>query len=383
MKHPVSSARFGARFGVNAFGIGAATLSAGCLAVAVVGVSLTGCSQHAVEKGWSDADKVQVQFYSPQGTTVAVKDGAIRRHQVGRYPEANYHRLELAPEEYSVFNLSPGRYPFKYTTANGFPGVSIYGELDVFEPDDAETAKFVRGSFIPVRLPSRYYTEGASLYPTEGPSGAGLSELEVESLAHGDLIQKVYFVADLEAVSEDLGRIETRLGQLRSAEIVLNSASEYYNVRHEDYRRDSLYGDPTVDIDAASREFWGSDREYNKIEGKRQMLENQRDEIRAQMDSLTRERRIRQTLLDSIKIINRAGAMVLATPENQLPYRDTMEQIGEDREYDGFKVGPGGSYKVPELELEAIGHVVAVMRVGGRHKQWDNPSGEMVAYEPE
>lgn len=354
------------------------------LAVAAAAL-IAGCAhKHAIETGWSDHGKVQVQFYSPPGSTVAVKDcKTIRRHQVGRYPEDNYHRLELAPEEFSVFNLSSGRYPFKYTTAPGFPGVSIYGELDIRTHCDSETAKFVRNSFVPIRLPARYYADGASPFPTEGPSGAGLSELEVESLAHGDMIQKVYFVADLEAVAEDLDRIEKRMGKLRSAETVLNSSTEYYNVRHEDYRRDSLYGDPTTDIDAASREFWGSDREFSRIEGKRQRLENQRDEIRVQMDELTRERRIRRTLLDSIRIINRAGALVLATPENQWPYRDAMDQIDDDREYDGFTVGPGRAYHFDDLKLEPIGHVVAVLRVGGRHQQWDDPSGEMVAYDPD
>lgn len=345
-------------------------------------LALAGCSQHVVERGWSDSGKVQVQFYSPPGATVAVKNGGTRSHPVGHYGDDN-HRLELAPEEFSVFNLPPGRHAFKYITAEGFPGVSIYGELDIFTPCDAESAKFVRNSFVPIRLPSRYYSDAAGYHPAEGPSGAGLSETEVEHLAQGDLIHKVYFVADLEAVAEDLDRIEQRLDKLRSAEIVLNSSTEYYNTRHEEYRRDSLYGDPTTDSDDAGKEFWGSDREFNRIEAKRQRLENQRDKIRAQTDKLTQERRIRRTLLDSITIINRAGAMVLATPENQWPYHDAFEQVNEDREYDGFTIGPGRNYHLDVFELEPIGHVVAIMRVGGRHKQWGDPGGEMAAAKPE
>ena len=43
------------------------TLSMGILAT---GMLASGCSQHAVETGWSDPSKVQVQFYAPPGATV-------------------------------------------------------------------------------------------------------------------------------------------------------------------------------------------------------------------------------------------------------------------------------------------------------------------------
>lgn len=335
-------------------------------------VAVAGCSQHAVERGWDSSCKVQVLFYSPPGAEVNVKS-LFCRHPWSQITddETLDHRLELTPEEYAIFNLCPGKYKFQYTTVRGFPGVSIYGELDVHDSCNSEVAKFVRGSFIPVRLPSRYYLDARSLHPVTGPSGAAMNEIEVDQLAQGDLIEKVYFIADLDTVYDDIRRINIRLDKLRSSETVLNSSLEYVNVRHADYRRESIYGDPTVNIEDSSREFWGTDRKFNKLEADRQRLENQRYLLHEQRDHLVRERRIRRILLDSMRIINRSGALVLATPENQWPYHDTFDQVAHSRTYDSVTIGPGCNYHLGSFRLHPIGRVVAVMRVGGRHKHWD------------
>jgi hypothetical protein len=62
---------------------------------------------------------------------------------------------------------------------------------------------------------------------------------------------------------------------------------------------------------------------------------------------------------------------VLATPETQWPYHDTYDQIVKEREYEDFTIGPGRNYKVDDLDLHPLGRVIAVLRVGGRHKHWD------------
>ncbi|MFH0981727.1 MAG: hypothetical protein V2A79_09330 [Planctomycetota bacterium] len=344
--------------------VGGVSVLALALAVAA------GCSRPIAERGWGNPCKVQVQFYSPPGAEVQIKSLFGRRAQEITTDESLDHRLELTPEEYAVFNLCPGRYQFKYTTAQGFPGVSIYGRLDVQGSLDCEVAKFVRNSFIPIKLPSRYYLEARSLHPVMGPSGPGLHEIEVDQLAQGDLIEKVYFIADLDTVYKDIDRINARLDQLRSAETVLNSSKEYLDARHEDYRRDSIYADPTFSIDDATKEFWGADRRFNQLEADRQRLENQRYAMHEQITRLTEERRMRRTLLDSMRIINRSGALVLATPEYQWPYHDTFHQVAHGRSYEGFIIGPGLNYHVGDFRLAPIGKVVAVMQVGGRHKHW-------------
>ena|GEM_PF-630595 len=348
--------------------------SIGWVSLLALGLVAAGCSRHVTERGWGSPWKVQVQFYSPPGANVAVKSLFGRRWQPITTDESLDHRLELTPEEYAVFNFFPGKYHFKYTTARGFEGVNLYGELSVYSTCDSEVGKFMRGSFIPIRFPSRYYLDARPLHPAAGPSAASLNEIEVEQLAQGDLIEKVYFIGDLDTVYDDIDRINARLDKLRSAQTVLNSSMEYLDARHEDYRRDSIYASPTFNIDDAAKELWGTDRKFNRIEAERQRLENRRYAMREQVTKLIRERRIRRTLLDSMRIINRSGALVLATPEYQWPYHDAFTQVSRSRTYDGFTIGPGVNYHLGTFKLHPIGKVVAVMRVGGRHKHWgDTP----------
>ncbi len=344
----------------------------------------SGCSQHALETGWSDPSKVQVQFYAPPGATVAVqKTFGTPRHQVAAY--GSDHRLEHSPEEFAVFNLKSGRtFNFKYTTAEGFPGVSIYGELETHKPRSEEACKFVRQTFVPIVLPSRYYQNDPEHYfPVRGPSGAGLDEIEIEHLKQGDLITKVFFVADLQHAWEAVREIDFHIDKLRSSETVLNTQLELVDSRFESYRREALYADPTIDPYAAHQDKTGQSSRFIKIESKRQSLENQRYLIRQQIEDLQNEKRIRTRLLDSMKIVNRRGSMVLATPETQWEYHDTRDQVGRDRIYPGQETGPYGVYRTGDIELPALGEVVVVMRVGGRHMHWDDPRREMVSFSEE
>jgi hypothetical protein len=351
-----------------------------CVAGALI-LGATGCSHHPLEKGWSNPLKVQVQFYEPPGATVALRDWGIRRHQISTY-DALDHRLEMAPEEFAVYNLCPGKYDFKYTTAEGFEGASIYGELQIHGTFSDRARKFVRHSFIPIALHSKYASgSDERFFPTMGASGVGLPDLETQHLKQGDVVEKVYFIADLQKAWETIRAIDLQLEKLRSAEIVLNSSLEYYDARYEDYRRESIYADPTYSPDDKLAEIFGFDREFNRIEGKRQKLLVQRYKLREQRDDLMQERRIRKTLLDSMDIIHRRGAMVLATPENQWPFHDTAEQVEDARHSAGAVIGPWCAYTVGGLELEPLGELIAEVRVGGRHKHWDDPRGEMVAFQ--
>ena len=72
-------------------------------------------------------------------------------------------------------------------------------------------------------------------------------------------------------------------------------------------------------------------------------------------------------------------ALVLATPESQWPYHDTVEQITCAREYCGFIVGPDKAYKTGEVCLPPLGDILLVMRVGGRHMKWNEPVSEVAA----
>lgn len=360
------------------------TLACCPLAAALSAAVLTGCSQHVLESGWSDQNRVQVQFYAPPGATVSIKDPCAgdRKHQVAVYGAD--HRFEHSPEEFAVFNLHPNQsYEFKYTAAQGFDGVSIYGELDIHRPKSKEARKFVAHSFVPIALHSRYHDRGQEHYfPARGPSGLGMDALEVEHLRQGDLITKVYFVADLQAAAETIDDIDLHVEKLRSGETVLNTHLELLDSRFQSYRRDSLYSDPTYDALAQYKDSTGHNRRFIKLEAQRQKLENARYQIREQVEALLNERRIRTRLLDNMRIINRRGSLVLATPENQWEFRDAATQVSTGRRYCGVKTGPKGEFETGDIVIPALGELVCVMRVGGRHMQWDDPRTEMVAFSP-
>lgn len=352
--------------------------------------------------------KVQVQFYTPPDTSVTVRrmgtgpawqasDEPVARFFGGVFgsigdlimgsntstiaPE-NVSRLEKMPEMCAVYDLTPtglfgGRsktYRFKYSSADGLPEVSVYGEIDIWRVKSPEARKFVAHAFVPIALPSEYYSSaGLQLFPVRGPSGVGLSALELEHLRQGDMVRKVYFIADLQKAWETSRMIDDHIERLRSAETVLNTELELVDARFEAYRQDALYADPTDDPLAASEDRSGKSAQFVKLEALRQYLENVRFDIRHQVDDLTNEKRIRTRLLDSMKIVNRRGSLVLATPENQWEFHDAAEQVSNTRVYPGFTVGPKDAYCTGAIELPPLGELLAVVRVGGRHMQWGPP----------
>lgn len=347
------------------------------LAASLLAVVLpAGCSQF---DQWGNHHRVQVQFYTPPGASVTVRQ--FMRSASWDVADTRLDRLERTPEDAAVFNLHPKKcYEFKYTSAEGLPGVSVYGEIDVHKVKSKEARHFVGHSFVPVALPSEYYDASAvGHHPVRGPSGVGLSQVELEHLRQGDLIRKVYFIADLQRAWESIRMIDDHVARLRSAETVVNTELELVDARFESYRQDALYADPTEDALAASRDASGKSARFIAIEAHRQYLENLRADIRNQVDDLLNEKRIRTRLLDSMKIVNRRGSLVLATPENQWDFHDAAEQVSQARVYPGFIVGPGKAYRSGEIEVPALGEVLVELRVGGRHMHWGPPPTDATA----
>ena len=360
-------------------------VSAVCLTACALGCMAAGCSSWpSGHGGFSNPGLMQIQFYAPPGAEVTMHKSGGSGLQVASYESD--HRLEHAHQKYAIFNLSPRaeHYEFMYTDAEGFPDVSIYGELEVHKPETTEAKRFMRRAFIPIALHSRHHDrDDGHLYPVRGPSGVGLSQLETEHLRLGDMITKVYFVADLQKARETIRLIDFHIAKLDSAETVLDAHMEWIDSRYLSYRRESLYSDPTYDVLARSRDDSGFNKRYIKLEAERQKLENQRYEIRSQTDDLLYERRIRTRLLDTMKIINRRGALVLATPESQWLYHDATEQVSTAREYAGYTTGPFKDYTTGDIVIPRLGDVMVVMRVGGRHMHWNGPPSGMVAQAPE
>jgi len=314
-----------------------------CVAAAT-GV-LAGCAprDYSMETGYADQSRLQVQFFAPPGATVTVAGSYTRAHQIAGEGEFE-HRLERSPEEFCVFNLSPGRYEFKYTTAEGLPGLSVYGELCVEHANSHEARVFMRRAFVPVSLPSEYYRRvqvaGDEIFPYRGEVyRTAIDEYDLVRLKEGDVIEKVFFIADLQEA-------EKRLNETSREIAVLEREIEYAEARFK-----LAYYDFRVDVGSASARFWGRDRAFIEWENRRQKLEQR-------LTSLQQRRQRTQALLDGDHVLARRGMLVLATEEVVEAHRD------------------------PVSEADRLGEVVLVMRIGGRHMHWGQPRQELASYEP-
>ena len=301
---------------------------------------LAGCSQHPMEPGFSDQGRTQIQFFAPPGATVTVKDCPPRSHEIATYGPFN-NRLEQAPEEYSVFNLPPGRYEFKYVSAEGLPGVSVYGELVVEHADSEAAALYQRRAFIPVALPSEYYRKveinGNEIFPYRGEAyRTAIDENDLQRIRQGDVVEKVFFVADLEKAAQLRDRLIRDLK-------VMERKMEYAEARFRE-----AYRNFRVDVTDPTANFLGTDKEYIRWEKERQELSTRYDKMHKQLKRA-------QALLKGDTVLIRKGMLALATEEIVEPYREV------------------------EDAAERVGEVMLVMRIGGRHMQWGDPRHELVS----
>lgn len=304
-------------------------------------IGTLGCGRPQ-ETGYADQSRTQVQFYSPPGSTVTVRACPTRSHQIGNYGPFE-HRLEMAPEEFAVFNLSPGRYEFKYVSAEGLPGVSIYGELEVKHANSNTAAMFQRRAFVPIALPSAYYqriaVQGDEVFPWRGEAvRTAIDELDLGRLKQGDVIEKIFVVADLEDAEEEL------------AETQVDLAVAERELQYSEARFKEAYYDFRLEVSDSSANFWGTDREFIKWEAKRQLADQRIRNIQAKIARIS-------ALLAADRVCVREGMMVVATEQIVECHEDPVDAAGE------------------------IGEVLLVMRVGGRHMHWGDPRNELAAYE--
>jgi hypothetical protein len=316
----------------------------GTLTVSLLaGIALTsGCSQYGgSERGYGNQSWTQIRFYSPPGATVEVRTSPPQSRQI---PPVNAYEnaLEHSPDESAIFNLAPGTYEFKYTSAEGLPGVSAYGELIIEHANSAEAKVFQRRSFIPISVPSEYYQRveitGDMIFPYVGSQYRyTIDAYDIERLKTGDVIEKVIFVADLE-------KAECRNDELEREIAVTERELEWADARFHD-----AYLDFQIDVSDPWANFWGTDRRFIKWEERRR-------EMQQELEQLEEMRDRNRALLRGDQVLTRKGMLVLATQEVVEPHRDVPEAAGE------------------------LGEVLVIMRIGGRHMHWGDPRSELVAY---
>ncbi len=349
----------------------------GCLAIlAIAGIGVSGCS-HEGGRCWPG---VQVQFYSPDGATIQVRDAGsglqiLSTDLVG-------HRLELEPEAFAVFDLTPGSYEFAYhgiaghgiaghgIAGHGIAGrggsdtienSAVYGQLKVCTPLSGVTRRFARHAFIPIKLLSYDDQAMPHLHPSRDLSyTSGLERAEFDHVKQGDVIRKVYFVADLEKAKREYEvTYFQKINDINRALSVLSDREEYAMNRYEDSRRVALQRQPDINIGdrmAHERHDWlGIEEPYIQHSKKLQQLRRNRETLLLKRRDLEAERDHRHALLRSLKVIHREGALVLATPDLTAPFADPVKQAS------------------------LLGDVVAIVTYGGRHQYWANREDRVVS----
>jgi hypothetical protein len=295
-----------------------------------------GCS---IETGYCNQGQTQIQFFAPPGALVTVAGKPTRAHEIATYgPYKN--RLEQNPEEFSVFNLAPGMYEFKYTSAEGLPGVSVYGELDVKHADSRTAQIFQRRAFIPISLPSEYYRKaevvGDERFPFRGEAfRTAIDAHDLERLSQGEVIEKVFMIADLQVADDQLKKTNVKISKIER------------EIEYADARFRYAYLDFRSDVTDPISNFFHTDRNFITWEKKRQRLEQELTELQASQARL-------QAVLHGDHVLIRKGMLVVSTEQLVTPYRDV------------------------EQASEKVGEVLLVMRLGGRHMHWGDPAQEAV-----
>ena len=127
----------------------------------------SGCARNG---GWGEPLRhrifdMQVQFYSPVGSTVSLRaatDGSAKIPPMSK----GSHRLESGVETAAIYNLPPGKYAFAYEGAPGAQDATIYGWLSIEAPQHEATQRFYEHAFLPIKLLSEARQIQEHLFPS-------------------------------------------------------------------------------------------------------------------------------------------------------------------------------------------------------------------------
>lgn len=353
------------------------------LSVAAALCLLAGCARQA--------KRLEIHWYTPM-SDVAADDDAT---DLDSFVEMRWSRHRCPPVawpasspdrkgDYTVYSLPEGRYEFEYLVPSSEKEM-LYGELDVFGPVGTRMREFLRRSFVTVS-PGR---PGGDRGFTSIITGEDLDRVR-----RGDMVTKVLFIADMQAVDRRLDMIEQELRRIRDLQTRQTGQLEYWKVKLADRRRNAFYNSEYgVDIPAsglaAAQTLMGAETyhwyRYTQAEDKVRTYEEQIAELDEPARRLREERAALRGILSNAKIVCRQNEMMLATCNMQERFADMTDQIDQKRptlqgpEYDFahpyFASGMTmslGYWRSLENNTEMdkrdkqIGKIVMIMRLGGR-----------------
>lgn len=319
---------------------------------------------------------------------VAVMDGAsVTEHAVDWG-----HDGEQAGD-YTSFTLVPGEYEFEYLVPH--TKELLYGDMKVYGPGSLRARDFIHRTVLLVD-------------PTSGPASGGqtsvLTEDDLRRASAGDLVTKVVFVADLNAIDGRIAMIDQEIRRLQDEERRLAGQEEYWSARLADRRRNAFYsgsyGDDTPSLHLSLYQLavgpeayhW---KRFSEADDRLRTYQEKRASLRLPIERLRDERDALRAMLGSMRVLRRSGDLAIAMPEMIRPYHDAAAEVTEARR---TLQGPGYGLDAPywfsevaqtvhwphigapaaiyprlietknrmETEVKPIGELLLVMRIGSR-----------------
>jgi hypothetical protein len=328
---------------------------AGC-ALATIG-SLAGCS------AWVPG--VEVRFYTPSSEhsespapaeygDVAVETAnftpamALKiagASQLSSTWDGSHDRnLNGAPDgHFTRYSLIPGEYEFEFQMKDEVR--PVYGEIKVSGPSSMRARNFIHHTFVVVN-------------PRNGRDGLGsgfssvVTEDDLRRAEMGDVVEKVVFVADLQAVEGRIAAIDEEVRRLQDEEARLAGQIEYWGVKANNRRLNALYdagyGEDTPAIHLAGAQLLiGAEayhwKRYSEADDRMRTYEEKLATLRLPAERLREERVALRALLGNVRILHRSGDMMLATSDMTRRYHDPVDEISEKRR----------TLRGPEMGLDA------------------------------
>ncbi|MCH7813084.1 MAG: hypothetical protein IID40_03595, partial [Planctomycetes bacterium] len=158
--------------------------------------------------------------------------------------------------------------------------------------------------------------------------------------AAGDVVSKVVFIADLKAVQGRVAMIDQEIRRLQDEETRLASQEEYWSVKLSQRRRNALYyGDYGDDVPGLHLSLYqlavGPEayhwKRMSEADDELRTYQERIASLRLPVERLREERSALRALLGSVKVLNRQGDLILATPSMTRRFNDPVADVTELR----------------------------------------------------
>ena len=231
------------------------------------------------------------------------------------------------------YTLIPGSYAFEYedpdATSRVFGAIHLYPILTM-----PRAHEFIRFASILIT-------------PGRGERPSVLSRSDLDRARSGDVVTKVVFMADLQAVRERLDDIDRGLRDLDRVRTALEGQNDYWDRKLTERRSNALSsGDYGWGVDIPGwdleilQNFVGPERyhwhRFSEAEDQVRTYEEKIARLDLPERRLNEEREALSAILNSTDVIHRAADQMILASSMIRPYHDPVDEVHQWRGADGL-----------------------------------------------